>query len=140
MTLAIAVVAFLGFMALLIVGNIGEASYCVLLAGTALVSLVVKGFNRLRVFDLKNLKIVLADIEKAKEELTVQEQRFKAVLIPLVQIIAFTGAAEGRWRDSESSILKRDWYRKKLKVLLVEQLGVESKEAKEIKKFVEKYA
>jgi len=139
MLLAIAVLAFFAFTGLLAFGKIGEASYCFLLAGTALVALVVKGFNRLRELDLKNLKIVLADIERAKDELAVREERFKSVLIPLIQVIAYAGAAEGRLSSRESAKLRRQWYQKKLEIL-VNQLGVESAEAKEIQKFINKYA
>lgn len=123
---------------MLLFAQIGEASYCFLLADSALVALVLKGFNRLRELDLRNMKIILADIEKAKDGLAVRKAKFKSVLIPFIQIIAYSSSIAGRWGSLETNKLNRMWYKNKLKCL-VNELGIESVDAQEIQKFVNKY-
>lgn len=138
MRLIIPILAFLIFITLLVVGKIGEASFCFLVAGNALLGLVLHGFGRLQELDLKNLRVVLREIKETKSELLVREERLKSVVIPLVQIMAYTGASEGRWSSSDSAALKRQWYKKKV-ADLIESLGFSSEEADEAKKFFEKY-
>ena len=50
-------------------GTISELTYITGLGGTAIVSLVIHGFSRLKVLDLKNLKITLNEIKQAQQEL-----------------------------------------------------------------------
>jgi hypothetical protein len=137
--LVIAVVAFAIFTALLWTKHIGEASYCFLAAATALLGLVLHGFGRLQELDLKNLRLVLREIEQTKKELFVREEQLKAIAIPLAQILALSGASEGRLGNRETWSLKREWYRKKLQQL-IEALQLSSAEAAETRKYTEKYA
>ncbi len=52
-------------------GTISELTYITGLGGTAIVSLVIHGFSRLKVLDLKNLKITLNEIKQAQHRLEV---------------------------------------------------------------------
>lgn len=136
--LAISAVAFVVFTALLWLGRIGEASYCFLVAASVLLGLVLHGFGRLQELDLKNLRLVLREIEQTKKELFVREEKLKAIAVPLAQVIAFTGASEGRIGTKESWAIKRQWYRQKVEAL-VNALELSSSEAVEIQKFADKY-
>jgi len=62
-------------------------------AATALLGLVLHGFCRLQELDLKNLRLVLREIEQTKKELFVREGKLKAIAIPLAQIIALIDPA-----------------------------------------------
>lgn len=139
MALAIPGIAFIIFTALLFFGHIGEASYCFLVAATALLGLVLHGFGRLQELDLKNLRLVLREIEQTKKELFVREEKLKAIAIPLAQVIAFTGASEGRWGSRESSPVKREWYKQKVESL-ISALQLSSPEENETLKYTNKYA
>lgn len=139
MPIVVAGLAFVTFTTLLILGQIGEASYCFLVASSALLGLVLHGFGRLQELDLKNLRLVLRDIEQAKKELFVREEKLKAIVVPLVQIVAFTGASEGRVGDRESFKLKREWYRRKVDAL-ASALELAPIEAAEMQKYMNKYA
>ena len=139
MPLAISGIAFLVFTALLLVGKIGEASFCFLAAGSALLGLVLHGFGRLQELDLKNLKLVLRELQDTKKELFVREEQLKKIAVPLAQIIALSGASEGRFGSKESWSVKREWYRQKVETLL-EALGLSPTEATESTKFQDKYA
>lgn len=138
MALLISSIAFVVFTALLLLGNLGEASYAFLIAATALFGLVLHGFDRLKELDLKNLRVTLRELQETKKELFVREEKLKSVAIPLAQIVAFTGASEGRMGDKEIFSAKRKWYKRKLEDL-ISALDFNSEEEKEAKKFVEKY-
>ena len=138
MPLAISTVAFVVFTTLLYVGKIGEASYAFLIAATALFGLVLHGFDRLKEVDLKNLRIVLRELQETKKELFVREEKLKSIAIPLAQIVAFNGASEGRIANKETWLAKRKWYKKKVEELMA-SIDFTSTEAQEANKFVEKY-
>ncbi|MES9949820.1 MAG: hypothetical protein ABW118_12735 [Candidatus Thiodiazotropha sp.] len=138
MPLVISIIAFAVFTVLLLVGKLGEASYSFLIAATALFGLVLHGFDRLKELDLKNLRIVLRELQETKKELFVREEKLKSIAIPLAQVVAFTGASEGRIANKESWSAKRKWYKKKLEELIL-SLDFTPDEEKEAKKFVEKY-
>ena len=139
MPLLIATVAFGIFTSLLCFGLIGEASYCVLAAGTALVGIVLHGFGRLQELDLKNLRLVLRELESTKNELFVREEKLKAIITPLAQVIALTGASEGRFGDQKSWGIKREWYRQRVQAL-IDAIELSPAEEKNTKKYSEKYA
>ena len=139
MPLAVSAIAFAIFTALLWLGRIGEASYCFLVAAAALLGLVLHGFGRLQELDLKNLRLVLRDIEQTKKELFVREEKLKAIAIPLAQIIALTGASEGRFGSRESWQVKREWYKQRIDALS-QALELSPSESLEIQKYTEKYA
>jgi hypothetical protein len=138
MPLLIAGLAFAVFTGLLLAGKIGEASYCFLVAGSALLGLVLHGFSRLQELDLKNLRLVLRQIEETKKELFVREEKLKALAAPLAQIVAFTGASEGRFGSKESSDVKRRWYRKKVEQL-ISALEFTPSEMAEARKYMDLY-
>lgn len=138
MSLIISTIVFLAFTALLYIGKIGEVSYAFLVAATALFGLVLHGFDRLKVIDLKNLRVVLRELQQTKKELFVREEKLKSMAIPLAQIIAFTGVSEGRMDSKESFSAKRKWYKKKLEEL-ISSLDFSKDEEKEANKFVKKY-
>ena len=138
MPLLISVIVFLVFTALLYIGKLEEVSYSFLAAATALLGLVLHGFDRLKELDLKNLRIVLGELEETKKELFVREEKLKAIAIPLAHIVALTSASEGRMSSKETWSAKRKWYKKKLEDLM-SSLDFTTDEEKEAKKFIEKY-
>lgn len=138
MPLAISAIAFFIFTTLLVFGRIGEASYCFLVAASMLFGLVVHGFGRLQELDLKNLRVVLRELKETKEELFVREAKLKAIALPLVQVIAFAGASEGRMGSAESWAIKRQWYKHKLQ-RLTDALELDPTESSETKKYAQKY-
>ena len=137
--LAISITVLVLFTTLLLLGKIGEASFSFLTAGTALLGLVLHGFGRLQELDLKNLRVVLREIEETKKELFVREEKLKKIALPLAQIIALTGASEGRMGSRESWSAKREWYRRKVQELIA-ALELSAKESAEIQKYADKYA
>lgn len=139
MPLAISGIAFVIFTVLLFIDHIGEASYCFLVAATALLGLVLHGFGRLQELDLKNLRLVLRKIEKTKKDLFVREEKLKAIATPLAQLIAFSGASEGRLESQESWAAKRKWYKQKIESL-ISALQLSSAEAEETLKYMQKYS
>lgn len=138
MPLAISTFVFAVFTALLYFEKIGEATYAFLIAATALFGLVLHGFDRLKEFDLKKLRFVLRELQETKKELFVREEKLKSIAIPLAQIVAFTGASEGRMGSKETWSAKRKWYKKKLEELIA-SLNFTEAEKEEARKFVEKY-
>lgn len=139
MPLAISTIAFIVFTSLLWLGRIGEASYCFLVAASALLGIVLHGFGRLQELDLKNLRLVLRELQDTKKELFVRQEKLKAIAVPLAQVIALTGASEGRMGDRESWNVKREWYRQRIQAL-IEAFDLSPTEAEETRKYTEKYA
>lgn len=138
MPLAISTVAFIVFTLLLCLGRIGEVSYCFLVAASALLGIVLHGFGRLQELDLKNLRVVLRELQQTKQELYVREERLKAIALPLAQIIALTGASEGRLGSKESWGIKRSWYKSKI-ASLISVLDLSTVESAEAIKYSGKY-
>ena len=136
--LVISVIAFADIHWSAMAWEVGEASFAFLAAGTALVGLVLHGFARLQEFDLKNLRIVLRELKETKQELFVREERLKSVALPLVQILAYQGAASGRWGSAKGDAASRAWYKAKI-ATLIEALGADSDEARGNRKFIDKY-
>lgn len=138
MPLLISIILFLVFTALLYIGKLDELSYSFLVTATALLGLVLHGFDRLKELDLKNLRIVLNELEETKKELFVREEKLKAIAIPLAHIVALTSVSEGRMSSKETWSAKRKWYKKKLEDLML-SLDFTTDEEKEAKKFIEIY-
>lgn len=134
----ISTIVFIAFTTLLYIGKIGEVSYAFLVPATALFGLVLHGFDRLKEIDLKNLRVVLRELQQTKKELFVREENLKSMAIPLAQMVAFTGASEGRMGSKESFSAKRKWYKKKLEEL-ISSLDFSEDEENEANKFVKKY-
>lgn len=104
-----------------------------------MLGLVLHGFGRLQELDLKNLRLVLREIEQTKKELFVREEKLKAIAVPLAQVIALTGASEGRIGSQESWDAKREWYRRKVDEL-VGALDLSQQESADIRKYAGKYS
>jgi len=115
--LAVSAITFLVFTTLLLTGHIGEASYCFLAAATALLGLVLHGFGRLEELDLRNLRLVLRELQDTKKELYVREEQLKKIALPLAEIIALTGSSEGRMNSESTWKAKRVWYKAKVAAL-----------------------
>lgn len=138
MPLLISAIAFGTFTVLLLIGKIGEVSFAFLAAATALFGLVLHGFSRLQELDLKNLRLVLREIQETKDELFVREARLKSIIVPLVQLLAYSSVASNRWSEAETIALTRNWYKKKLAVL-ISSLDFSQAEKAEAQKYTEKY-
>jgi len=138
MPLIISTIVFAVFTSLLFISKIGEASYAFLVAATAILGLVLHGFDRLKEVDLKNLRIVLRELQDTKKELFVREEKLKSMALPLAQIVAFTGASEGRMSSKETWAAKRKWYKKKVEEL-ISNLDLTDTEENEARKYVDKY-
>lgn len=136
--LILSLVALAVFTILLMLGHIGEAAYCFLVAASALFGLVLHGFARLQELDLKNLRVVLRELQQTKQDMVVYEERLKAIALPLLQAMAYTGAAEGRMGSAESFAAKRQWYKRKLADLSA-ALNLSVTEAAEARKYTDKY-
>jgi len=106
------------FTALLFYRLIGEVAYVTLISVLSLVCLAVPVLQRLRQFDLKNLKMTLEKIEKVRDEVFAKEKDLAKVSILASQLIAFNSAFEGRLHGPESYSLQNEWYYRKIKELL----------------------
>jgi Sec-independent protein translocase protein TatA len=136
--LAVSALAAAGFTYLLRTGDIGEAAYCFLIAGTAVVGIVLFGFGRLQELDLKSLRVTLREVKEANQELYVEREKLKAIATPLAQIVALVAASEGRLSSAETFKVRRAWFRQKTYQLL-DQLDLPEDERAEAAKYVEKY-
>ena len=70
-------VAFFSF--LLYIGLLGELAYSSLVAGSAVVALVIYGFPRLAELDLRNLRIILREVKEATNEAKDAAQQLEKV-------------------------------------------------------------
>ena len=136
--LVITGIAFAIFTGLLFLGRIGEASYCFLAAVSALLGVVLHGFERLKELDFRNLRVILGEIQEAKEDLFVREERLKRIALPLAQLLAFTASSEGRMSSQSTWAAKRDWYKRKIREL-VHALGLDPAEETDTLKYIRKY-
>lgn len=134
----VSAVAVAGFTTLLWLDRIGQAAYCFLLAGTALTGLVLAAFDRLGELDLKNMRIVLHEIRQARDELLISEQRLRHVALPIVKMLAFSSAAEGRFGSAEGVSAKRAWCYRTIDQLAV-RLDFTAADTAEVQKYIRLY-
>ncbi len=84
------------FTTLLISKQITGTAFCFLMTLTAIVTLAVHGFDRLKEIDLKQLKMTLVEIRETKEEIFAKEKDLKKLaefisnLIMVDQAIGYT--------------------------------------------------
>ncbi len=137
-TIIIAVVAIIFFTALLTLDQIGELSFVSLLSLTALISIVVQLFPRLKELDLKNLKLVLQEIKDTKEEIYAREEDLKKISYQTLLILTFNSVTQGRMGSKESWKLQRQWFQKNL-AALTDSLHYTEDERSELVKYMNKY-
>lgn len=134
----ISILGIMLFTTLLIYNQIGQASYCFLMAMVVLVSLAISSLPRLKELDFKNLRMTLRALNETKEELFAKERDLKKTALLMSQIMAFSSSAQGRYSSREGHNIQTEWYANKLHKL-VDTFNFNEKEKKEIYKFVEKY-
>ena len=126
------------FTILLIRKDIGSISYTTLLAILALFCLAIFSFPRLRVLDLRQLKMTLDKIETIKENIYAKEKDLKQISILLSEIIAFNSSAQNRLTSRKSLILRQSWNRKKIEELF-KLLNVPENEKNNVFKYSEMF-
>jgi hypothetical protein len=117
-SLTLAVLGTTLFTVLLWCSLIGQVAYVTLVSVLSLVCLAVPVLQRLRQFDLRNLKMTLEKIEKVRDEVFAKEKDLARVSTIVSQLIAFNSAFEGRAHNPESYGLQNEWYYRKIKELL----------------------
>jgi hypothetical protein len=124
--------------ALLVLGHIGEVSYSFLFALITLISIVVQLFPRLKELDLKNLKLVLAEIKDTKAELYAREEDLKSISHIILLVLSYSTVTQGRWGSTKSIDLQKQWFQQKIEQL-TDALQYSNDEKKEITKYISKY-
>jgi len=109
--------------ALLVYNRISELSFVTPLCATALVCLVIHGFSRLRVLDLKNLKLTLDHIEQVRDDIYAREQDLKNASLALSELILFKDVVGNRLGDDRFHKNSEKWTIKKAQELKVALLA-----------------
>ena len=104
----------------LMVGQIGSTAYTTLFLGILLVSLGLYGFDRLRVFDLKNLMFRLDEIKEVQKDVYAKAETVKALGEEIAEFTAFNVTRVGRFAgpDLQKKMIEaRDKIKKVLRSL-----------------------
>jgi hypothetical protein len=104
----------------LMAGQIGSISYTTLFLSILLVSLGLYGFDRLRVFDLKNLIFRLDEIKEVQRDVYAKAETVKALGEEIAALTAFNVTRVGRFAGpdlQEKMIEARDKIKKLLQSL-----------------------
>jgi hypothetical protein len=96
-------------------------------AVTALVSLVLHGFPRIREVDLRNLTMTLDQIENTKHQIYATAEDLKRASLVLADLILFTSEVGSRYGSEEDFNLQKQWKRRKCNLLL-EAFGASAQE------------
>ncbi|MFC1478741.1 hypothetical protein ACFL57_04710, partial [Candidatus Margulisiibacteriota bacterium] len=110
----ISILGIVLFTFLLIKKHIGQTSYCFLIAIVILMGLVLNGFDRLEVLDLKNLRMTLREIKETKKEIFAKTEDLKRTAYLMSQIMAYSNAAQGRLGSKEGYKIQSEWYSDRL--------------------------
>ncbi len=81
----------------LMMGQIGSTAYTTLFLGILLVSLGLYGFDRLRVFDLKNLMFSLDEIKEVRNDVFAKAETVKTLGEEIADLTAFNVTRVGRF-------------------------------------------
>lgn len=106
------------FTVLLCQSIIGAAAYVFLISITALVSLVIHGFSRLKELDLKNLKLTLDKIEAVKRDIYAKEHDLKRAATVFARLILFNSNWQHRLSSNKLSQLRERWMQQRTDELL----------------------
>ncbi len=85
----------------LMMGQIGSTAYSTLFLGILLVSLGLYGFDRLRVFDLKNLMFSLDEIKEVRNDVFAKAETVKILGEEIADLTAFNVTRVGRFAGPE---------------------------------------
>jgi hypothetical protein len=139
------IAGFIIFISLLILGGyflekgkLGSASFTTFMGIILICGLAFYGFDRLKVLDIKNLKLILTELKETKEEIFAKQEDLKRTALTMSEILAFSNSAQGRLDSTEGYKIKREWYEHKLNKL-IKDFDFDDKEIKKIRKFSEKY-
>ena len=119
----------------LMVGQIGSAAYTTLFLGILLVSLALYGFDRLRVFDLKNLVFSLDEIKEVRKDIFAKAETVKTLGEEIADLTAFNVTRVGRFAgpDLQQKMIEA---RNRIKQLL-QSLGSSEEKIARISKQIE---
>ena len=98
---------------------IGQAAFVILMSTLAFVCIVIPVLRRLKQLDIKNLKMTLDKIEKARDDVFAKEKDLAKISLLVSQLFAFNSAFEGRIYQPETHRLQQEWYNRKMAELLV---------------------
>lgn len=87
----VVVIGLLLFTTLLCQKYIGEGSYVILICVLALSSIALNGFNRVREFDLKNLKLTLCEIKQVRDDIYAKATTLQTLAENLAEIATLLG-------------------------------------------------
>jgi hypothetical protein len=120
-------VALLIFYTTLFLKNrFGVNAYVFMLCFNSFFLLALLSFPRLKEFDIRNLKLVLAEIKREKEEVFATEKQLKEMAIYVAEVLGFLSLLGMRTGDRESYNLRRDWVKAKLRDLK-NKIGIDLK-------------
>lgn len=108
------------FTLLLNAERISGTEYVALFIAAGLMALGLYGFKRLREFDLKNLRLVLAEMKDVQKSVYAKEDDLRSIAFHLAEILAVAAAFQGRYGSDRSNQLKQRWYRAKAQRLMNE--------------------
>ena len=119
----------------LMVGQIGSTAYTTLFLGILLVSLGLYGFDRLRVFDLKNLMFSLDEIKEVRNDVFAKAETVKTLGEEIADLTAFNVTRVGRFAgpDLQQQMMEA---RNRIKQLL-QRLGSSEEKIARISKQIE---
>ena len=119
----------------LMVGQIGSTAYTTLFLVILLTSLALYGFDRLRVFDLKNLMISLDEIKEVRNDVFAKAETVKTLGEEIADLTAFNVTQAGRFAgpDLQQKMMQA---RNRIKQLL-QRLGSSDEKIARISKQIE---
>lgn len=119
----------------LMVGQIGSTAYATLFLGIVLASLALYGFDRLRVFDLKNLMFSLDEIKEVRKDVFAKAETVKTLGEEIADLTAFNVTRVGRFAgpDLQQKMIEA---RNRIKQLL-QSLGSSEEKIARISKQIE---
>lgn len=104
----------------LIEGQIGATSFTTLFLGIVLASLALYGFDRLRVFDLKNLMFSLDEIREVRKDIYAKAETVRSLGEEVAELTAFNVTRVGRFAGpdlQQKMVEARDRIKKLLETL-----------------------
>ena len=86
---------------LLIIGKIGSASFVTLFLGIAIVATALYLSDRLKELDIKNLRLILAEVKEVKKDIYAKAETVKKLGEELADLTAFNVTSVGRFASKD---------------------------------------
>ena len=110
--------------------QISEPSFVIFVCVAIIGAFVIGFVDRIQSFSLRDLRVEMAKVEAARQDVEAREQEVRRIALTLAEVTMFLAAFHRRLGSEESHAIEQKWLESKIRKLLSEVAAVPAEEAK----------